>query len=1249
MSYISAFYPEDSKGYPTGDEIFVWENSNGKNKLKKYPAILEFYTQDSNGGYLSIFKEPLKKHTFTSLQEFRQAKRDYSDAGVKLYESDINPVTKVLMEHYNDAPLPTLNIGYYDIETDIKLFKYDDAAIVQMRKIGTSEFVEEPIKLLRELEYKYQKQFECYDEINKKWVNYLGSKFEYTGAVGWSEPKSPYAPISAISLFTTHDKKSLVMAVPPPFWNIEDLDQSLLELAEIKFYKTEKALLLDFLYAIEDCNVLCGYNSAYYDDPYVTKRVEMILGEDFLPRLSFKHSPKPKYKEVFDNKGKANFTVDFGGRVQLDYLLLLKKFEAAERSSWKLEAISEEFLPHLKKLEYTGTLEQLYNNDFNHFLRYNIRDTEILVGLEEKLGYIALANQMVHENCNLFRDVFGTIKLIDNAIIRSCHTLHNVIVPDLNKNVEDGSISGAFVLYPQIGKHKNIAAIDINSLYPSTTRAINISPETFIGQFVNNMNDWQCLYDNNEKELTLGYDDGTFEIKTTSEWKRYFKDNKFAVSAYGTVFNQNVQGIVPELLERWYTLRKKYNKLKKDFTNKANDLKIQHGLLSNDQQSKYDLLTSDKDKDGFKIKYALLPSKYHKLYEEYDTEAKKNHNYQYTYKILLNSEYGSKTNKHFRFFRLIFGESVTSTGRMILNHQCRQVNKIIEGKYNIDFPLYDSMKTIDKMNEKHIKKIRESSLGLEYSKPVNDNMSLMQMMEKERSENYPNMLSHDIALNGPKFNGKFQSDTIIYGDSVAGNSVIYLKDSAIFIEDLMTDDIIYKDGKEYCNLSGIKALTYDNNNDEICYRDIKYVMRHKCEKQMYRVWTSDNSYIDVTEDHSLMHYDGKEVKKVKPFDHIEKLISFDYIERSEYINIDGYIFFEQSCNRPISKGQALSEIYYMMEYGIYVTIEIIDGFYYIKPSNMVVEESDKCFMVSGVYKVEKIDCVDYVYDIEIDDTHTFFCNNILVSNTDSSYFHIPVDDFNEAVEIADAVADAVNKSYPKFMEKAFFCNDGYKELIQCGREIVASSGIWVGKKLYCARVLDNEGERCDKVKIMGLTLKKTTIPQNIANKLMEFLRRILLDDDWKDISVDLVNYKKELANVENIMNLGLPKSVNNLEDFYTKYLEDSTTFLPGNVSSSIFYNMQLKEYNDNENFPITSGTKIKTYYLKKPILRFRAIALPTDIETIPKWFIEHFLPKLDINMQVEKLVDKSLENILDAIGYNIPSEQSLFSEELFEF
>ena len=138
---------------------------------------------------------------------------------------------------------------------------------------------------------------------------------------------------------------------------------------------------------MEDANVLSGYNSSYFDDPYVAKRVEMVLGDYFFKKLSMKKANLAQFREVFV-KGKKQLQVQLGGRAQLDYLELFKKFEQAERPSYKLEAISAEILPHLTKLEYTGTLEQLYHNDFNHFLRYNIRDTEILNGFEQKLNYI---------------------------------------------------------------------------------------------------------------------------------------------------------------------------------------------------------------------------------------------------------------------------------------------------------------------------------------------------------------------------------------------------------------------------------------------------------------------------------------------------------------------------------------------------------------------------------------------------------------------------------------------------------------------------------------------------------------------------------------------------------------------------------------------------------------------------------------------------------------------------------------------
>lgn len=1027
MTYISAFMPRNEKGFITEDVVYVYECINHKNILKKYPAIFEYYTKSESGKYTSIFGETLTKVVYDNNKEFRLGKKEAIENGEKLYESDIQPETKVLMEHYYGKPAPDLNVLFYDIEVDYVSRKFNDADKVTIRKKGEEETFVEELQLVRELEPKYQRQFELYDDMRKNWVDYQNSRFSYVGKTGFSAPLNPYAPINAISIYQQWLKKSIVLAVPPEGWDVSELDQSLTELAEIRFFKTERELLIEFLSELEDANILSGYNSSYFDDPYVARRVEMVLGDYFFKKLSMKKANIPQFREVFV-KGKKQLQVQLGGRAQLDYLELFKKFEQAERPSYKLEAISAEILPHLPKLEYSGTLEQLYHNDFNHFLRYNIRDTEILNGFEQKLNYIKLANDMIHSNTSNFNNIFGTVRVVDNSIINYCHHVKNVIVPD-KWETADGSIQGAYVLYPQKGMHRWICAIDINSLYPSAMRAINISPETMIGQFIDNMRAWRAISERVEMDLSFRYENGSIEVKTTSEWVEMFLMKKWAVSGYGTVYDQNEEGVIPSLLSSWYTLRKEYQALKKKFSKMCDDVKLEHGTLTAKQLKEYESL-DDNHKKEYKLKNAKLIKEHQKQYDEYYEESKKNDRFQYIYKILLNSTYGCLSNANFRFFRLEAGESVTGTGRMILKHQCREVNKLLEGNYDIEFPLYESKKVIDKMVKTYNKKM--AVIHAEDKPEVSDNASLHDYMNTYSQEYYhPSTLSYDIALDGPVFKGKFTSKSIIYGD------------------------------------------------------------------------------------------------------------------------------------------------------------------------------------------------------------------------TDSTYFVVPAKDKEEAVEMSDFIAERVNKSYPKFMKHAFLCQPVFDKMIACGREIVGDNSIFVNKKLYTIHVVDNEGKAEDKIKTMGLAIKKTTLPKPIATQLTSFVKRLLIGEDWSTISRDVVDYKKELKNLDNLLEMGLPKGVNGLEDYYKKYLDDSGTNLPGHVAASIFYNMNLKEYEDYDNAPISSGNKIKVYYLKKPEGRFKAIALPTDLETVPEWFTENFINRLDVELQISKLVDDPLESILNAIDYKVPTQQLLMMEDAF--
>lgn len=856
---------------------------------------------------------------------------------------------------------------------------------------------------VRSLSRKQQEELEIFDEKTRRWVPYVHSKFEYEGPVGFSSPLNPYAPINAISLHKAWLNKSIVLAVPPPGFDLKYFDQTLAELTEIRFFKNEKELLLAYLDEIEDASILSGWNSDGFDDPYTCRRIEMILGEHHFKRMSFSQANAPRYRTIFV-KGKEQLRVELGGRVALDYLELFKKFEFVDRQSYKLEVVSEELLPHLKKLSYPGTLEELYKKDFNHFVRYNVRDTEILAGFEQKLNYIKLANDMVHSSTNQFSHIFGTVRMVDNAVINYCHYELDKRVPD-RWDTKDGSIQGAYVLFPQRGMWKWICSIDINSLYPSAIRAINISPETIRGQFVNNIKDWVCISELKEQELTLRYEDGSFETRLTSEWIDFFIERKWAVSGYGTVYTQEFEGVIPSLLGSWYAQRKIYQKKKNECSQLYNQYK-----------------NSDPE----------LAQKYYDESKHYDR-------FQFIFKIKLNSTYGCLSNYNFRFFRLEAGESVTGTGRMILRHQCRQVNKLVEGEYHVDFPLYESCKIVDKLNDEHNKKMVSELFDLDEAEDEvvvkRDNMSLLDMMNYETQEYYhPNSLSHDVALDGPIFNGEFQSSTVIYGD------------------------------------------------------------------------------------------------------------------------------------------------------------------------------------------------------------------------TDSTYFSLDVDNVEEAVQFADAVAECVNNSYPEFMRTAFLCTDGYDGLIKCGREIVSDSGIFVEKKRYIVHVVDNEGDRVDKMKIMGLDLKKTTLPKPVAVKLTEYIRRLLAGEDWLDIAKDIVVYKNELSNFENLLEMGLPKGVNKVEEYTERYEQEGMKArLPGNAAAAIFFNINLREYGDVDNMPISSGTKIKVYYLKKKIGKFSSIAIPTDMEILPQWFIDDFIPKIDKDKQISRLVDNPLDNILKALDLKSPTNQEIHSHDLFVF
>jgi DNA polymerase elongation subunit (family B) len=282
-------------------------------------------------------------------------------------------------------------------------------------------------------------------------------------------------------------------------------------------------------------------------------------------------------------------------------------------------------------------------------------------------------------------------------------------------------------------------------------------------------------------------------------------------------------------------------------------------------------------------------------------------------------------------------------------------------------------------------------------------------------------------------------------------------------------------------------------------------------------------------------------------------------------------------------------------------------------------------------------------------TGTYVLNGdaIIYGDTDSTYFKTFAETQKESVVVADHVGNLVNDSFQEFMQRTFLCNPGFDNIIKCGREIVSDRGIFVEKKRYILHVVDNEGDTVDKLKVMGLDTKKTTLPRDLSAKLNKYVERLLKGEEWKILAEELVDFKQHLKTTDNVMSIGLPKGIKGVEEYTRDFEFDSTTRLPGHVAAAILYNKCLDQFEDNRSPTIVSGMKIKVFYLTQKVGRFKSIAIPVDIEQVPSWFYDNF--SIDRDAHIERLVDNPLNNIFRAIGKKVPSKQDLVVDDLLGF
>lgn len=358
-------------------------------------------------------------------------------------------------------------------------------------------------------------------------------------------------------------------------------------------------------------DIITGWNTRFFDIPYLVNRSIRMFGDDTLiKRLSPWGLVRERNTTIM---GKKHQEYILEGIEQLDYLEVFKKFTyntLGQQESYRLDHIAHVVLGE-RKLSYEehGNLYTLYKEDYEKFIDYNIRDVELVHLLDEKLDLISLIMTMAYKAGVNYNDTLGTTNIWDTIIYRLLNDKKVAVPPKVEK--AKTAYPGGYVKDPQVGSHEWVTSFDLNSLYPNIIVQYNMSPETVLDGFYNDVS-----VDN--------YLNGNVSVE----------GENYSLAPTGIRFSHDKKGVVPTIIEQYYAERRVIKKKM---------LEAQQEMQHNPSKT---------------LEYTITSL----------------NNQQMAIKILMNSLYGALGNRWFRYFDQRVAESITLAGQLSIKWAERAVN-----------------------------------------------------------------------------------------------------------------------------------------------------------------------------------------------------------------------------------------------------------------------------------------------------------------------------------------------------------------------------------------------------------------------------------------------------------------------------------------------------------------------------------------------------------------------------------------------
>ena len=462
-------------------------------------------------------------------------------------------------------------------------------------------------------------------EFVREHIDVASVDIETDYADGFPTPDKAEHEVLAITVKSSKDNVYRV-------WGCGDFDRDKALIKPVQYIKCEDEyeLLLKFLdyWSSASPDVITGWNVRFFDIPYLVNRVAKQLGLDQVKKFS--PWGLVDYRRV-PRRGKEEDTYDLKGIQTLDYLELFQKFgyTYGAQESYKLNHIAYVVLGE-KKLSYEefGSLKNLHIEDYQKYIDYNIKDVQLIERLEEKMGLITLAMTVAYKGGVNYQDTFGVTAIWESIIYRKLNSQR--IVPSVRgSSSTKTAFAGGYVKEPQVGMHDWVVSFDLNSLYPNLIVQYNMSPET--------------LLNSPSQHLPSGVDYYLSHDKT-DPLHPVNREANMAVTANGSCYSKEKDGVIPTIIEDYYEERASIKKMQ---------------IAAEKQYQKTKTVELEREISTFT-------------------------NQQMAIKILMNSLYGALGNQYFKYFDLRLAEGVTLSGQLAIQWAEKAMNKAMNGVLKTD-------------------------------------------------------------------------------------------------------------------------------------------------------------------------------------------------------------------------------------------------------------------------------------------------------------------------------------------------------------------------------------------------------------------------------------------------------------------------------------------------------------------------------------------------------------------------------------